>query len=149
MNNVKKTAILVKRGVPNHHIDSGAHTIGNQDNNNILISFASFENDGSRVKGCKQGVMTPHVKMENVIENIDDDDDLDDQYRNPNTQVKFYSLKDFQTCDDVEEFLDTIRAEISNNSASTSNNTSVKRASLFLQDFPSEGVRKWNVSILF
>ena len=92
--------------------------------------------------------MTPHVKMENVIENIDDDDDLDDQYRNPNTQVQFYSLKDFQTCDDVEEFLDKIRAEISNNSASTSNITSVKRASLFLQDFPSEGVRNWNVSIL-
>ena len=143
-------------------INLGAHTIGNQDNENILVSFASFENDGSRVKESKQGVMTPHVKMENiiedidhgndlqsVIEDIDDDDDLDDRYKNSKTQVQFHSLKNFQPCDDVKEYLDLIRAEISNNSASTSSNTSTKRTSLFLQDFPSEGVRKWNVFIIF
>merc|ERR1712107_117720 len=76
--------------------------------------------------------------LQSVIEDIDDDDDLDDRYKNSKTQVQFHSLKNFQPCDDVKEYLDLIRAEISNNSASTSSNTSTKRTSLFLQDFPSE-----------
>ena len=113
---------------------SGAHTIGNQDNKNILISFASFRNDGSCVKMLKNGVMEVHAKTEDIDQN--------EQYKIFQTQVQFYSLNtiDFHGCEDVDEFLEKMRVKISNdNTATSSTGNAVKRTSLFLQDFPSEG----------
>lgn len=66
------------------------------------------------------------------------------QYKKIDSSIRFYSLKDFDTCEHVEEFLETIKIneviskETSNNTAKTRKEK--KRTSLFLQDFPSEGM---------
>merc|ERR1711874_778543 len=76
--------------------------------------MGSFENDGSSTKRPRQGVFTPTVKMEDLEQH--------EQYKkiDSDTSVLFYSLCNFDTCEDVEDFLDKIRTN------------------LFLQDFPSE-----------
>ena len=67
------------------------------------------------------------------------------QYKKIDSSIRFYSLKDFDTCEHVEEFLETIKIneviskETSNNTAETREEK--KRTSLFLQDFPSEGMQ--------
>ena len=113
------------------HNHLGAHTIGNKNNQNILISFASFENDGSSTKRPRQGVLTPTVKMEDLEQH--------EQYKkiSPQSSVLFYSLNDYDTCEDVEEFLDKIRRNIFEDKASIS---AKARTNLFLQDFPSDGM---------
>ena len=69
-----------------------------------------------------------HVKLEDIKQQR--------QYKKIDSSVRFYSLKDFDTCEHVEEFLEKIKEEISKD---ISNNNVVTKASLFLQDFPSEG----------
>ena len=88
-----------------------------------MISFASFDDDGSSTRLGKV-----HVKMEDL--------DQHDQYEEVDTSVRFHSLNDFDTCERVEEFLEKIKEEISNDS----NTNACTRSSLFLQDFPSEGM---------
>ena len=75
------------------------------------------------------------------------------QYEKHGTSVSFYSLKDFDTCTNVEEFLDKMRQKIGEDKAKAIMDTAIKdsaikdkskdikeaRTSLFLQDFPSGG----------
>ena len=70
------------------------------------------------------------------------------QYEKYGTSVSFYSLKDFDTCTNVEEFLDKMRQKIGEDMAKaikdlaiTDKSKGIKKArtSLFLQDFPSGG----------
>ena len=70
-----------------------------------------------------------HVKLEDIKQQR--------QYKKIDSSVRFYSLKDFDTCEHVEEFLEKIKEEISNDNRNTMAGT---RSSLFLQDFPSEGM---------
>ena len=127
---------------------SGAHTIGNSDNTNILISFTSFDNDGF-ANTCSslpwQDGARPFVTIE--------DRQQHKQYEKYGTSVSFYSLKDFDTCTNVEEFLDKMRQKIGEAKAKAIMDTAIKdlaikdkrkgikeaRTSLFLQDFPSGG----------
>ena len=60
------------------------------------------------------------------------------QYKKINSSVRFYSLKDFDTCEHVEEFLEKIKQAISKDNK---NNNTDTRYSLFLQDFPPEGMQ--------
>ena len=48
----------------NDYIDLGAHTVGSKDNNNILISFASFKSDGSSASAKTK------VKTENFASHV-------------------------------------------------------------------------------
>ena len=127
---------------------SGAHTIGNSDNTNILISFTSFDNNGF-ANTCSslpwQDGARPFVTIE--------DRQQHKQYEKYGTSVSFYSLKDFDTCTNVEAFLDKMRQKIGEDKAKAIMDTAIKdlaikdkskgikeaRTSLFLQDFPSGG----------
>ena len=76
-----------------------------------------------------------HVKLEDVKQQR--------QYKKIDTAVRFYSLKNFDMCEHVEELLEKIKEAISKD---TSNNCAgtrkeKKKTSLFLQDFPSQGMQ--------
>ena len=70
------------------------------------------------------------------------------QFKKINSSVRFYSLKDFDTCEHVEEFLEKIKEAVSKETSSNTADTrkEKKRTSLFLQDFPSEGMQMQNIS---
>ena len=111
---------------------SGAHTIGSKDETNVLISFASFENDGSAKKfasmprndGSVPSIVLPSDRQQHR------------QYEKSDTKVHFHSLKDFDTCENVQEFLEKVRQNI----ATTTTTSQAKGGTnLFLQDFPSKG----------
>ena len=67
------------------------------------------------------------------------------QYKKLDSSVRFYSLKDFDTCERVEEFLEKIKEAISKDNSNTNADT---RTSLFLQDFPSKGMQNANIAHL-
>ena len=77
-------------------------------------------------------------------------EDLDqhDHYEEVDTSVRFHSLNDFDTCEHVEEFLEKIKEAVSKETSSNYADTrkEKKRTSLFLQDFPSEGMQMQNIS---
>ena len=127
----------------------GAHTIGNEDNTNFLISFTSFEPDGSATTHpgfTRQGGPRPVVASEDLL--------LDTQYGMHKTKVRFHSLNDFSTCGNVEAFLDKMRQKIIDDMAKIKAEAAAKaktskdkdeaskrqKASLFLQDFPYGGL---------
>ena len=123
-----------------HEDHSGAHTIGSKDDTNILISFASFENDGSAKKFASMprsdGSVLPLV--------VPSDRQQHRQYENCDTKVYFHSLQDFSEKRDVKDFLEPLKTILieevrQNNATKTSEAKAKARTNLFLQDFPSEG----------
>ena len=105
-----------------------------------MISFASFENDGSAKKFASMprsdGKVLPLV--------VPSDRQQHRQYENCDTKVHFHSLQDFDDRKDVEEFLEPLRTVLieevrQNNTTKTSEAKAKARTNLFLQDFPSEG----------
>ena len=98
------------------------------DDKNVLISFASFENDGS----AKKFANLSNVMLEDRQQHW--------QYANCDTEVDFHSLKDFGKCENVEEFLEEVRQHIVSEATKVKGSTS-----LFLQDFPSGGEQISNI----
>ena len=79
----------------------------------------------------KRGVLTPTVKSEDRLQH--------QQYGIPGQPVRFHSLKDFDRCEHVSEFLDKMREKISTENQVVKNNNSNATTCLFLQNFPFEG----------
>ena len=75
------------------------------------------------------------------MEDLDQHDHYEEFNTSLKSSVRFHSLKDFDTCEHVEEFLEKINEEISKD---LSNKNADTKASLFLQDFPSKGMKKAN-----
>ena len=114
-----------------HEHHSGAHTIGSEDDKNILISFASFDDDGSvkkftsfpRKDGSAKSLIVPTDRQQHR------------QYEKCDTNVHFHSLKDFDKCENVQEFLEELRQkDVAKKTGEGKGGTN-----LFLQDFPSRG----------
>ena len=103
-----------------------------------MISFASFENDGSTKKFTslpRNGGARPLVLPEDLQQHR--------QYAKIGTEVQFLSLKDFDKCENVEEFLEEVRQKKITDPRKTKGSTS-----LFLQDFPSGGNYVSNILLL-
>ena len=118
---------------------SGAHTIGSKDDTNVLISFASFDNDGSAKKFAsmpRNDGSVPSIVLPSDCQQHGqyEKEKKKKEKENEKEKVHFHSLRDFDTCENVQEFLEEVRQ---NNATTTSQ--AKGGTNLFLQDFPSEG----------
>ena len=118
--------------------------VGNKKDTNILISFASFQDDGSvRVKNQSteegsQATMAD-VRMHQKYE----EEGRPDGEVVPCTHVRFISLKNFNMCQNVKQFTDMVLEQFGNKKTEQKGNTKAKgNTNLFLQDFPSKGIQR-------